>query len=266
MTEWLDDAKTGAYLYGKPTTKTFTNPGGAGPRYKKLTSFNFVNPGGDAPTYGEGVTATVDPPSEGERLASEVDIGTKSGGTVGKFISHINKSGIARKNRYKVFVEGRGPNAAARAMGSFHLADLNLMCESVSFPAQNLRATPDALRFGPEREQVQGVTYGEVSASFICSSDMREKIFFTEWHKKVFNKNTWDVNYYNMFIGSMRIIQDDRFDQQVYGVELSEVYPKTITQMELGYAQNDTYHSLSIDFQYHRWKELGSVRNIGQDY
>ena len=82
----------------------------------------------------------------------------------------------------------------------------------------------------------------------------------------VFNKASGEVSYYNMFIGSMLIIEDDRFDQQVYGVELSEVYPKTITQMELGNALNDMYHSITIDFQYHRWKELGSVRNIGQDY
>jgi len=195
-----------------------------------------------------------------------VNLGKEAGGNIGRFVSYINKGGLARKNRYRVLLGGKGPNDAVRRMGGYRLEDLNLMCESVSFPAQNLRATPDALRFGPEREQVQGVTYGEISASFICSSSMVEKAFFTEWHKGVFNKASWEVEYYNMFIGSMRIIQDDRFDKQVYAVELSEVYPKTITQLELGYAQNDIYHSLSIDFQYHKWNELGSVRNIGQDY
>ena len=195
-----------------------------------------------------------------ENFIGEPDsLGTQAGGTVTRFISHINKGGLARKNRYKVFLEGRGPNDAVRRMGgAIRLSDLNLMCESISFPAQNLRATPDALRFGPEREQVQGVTYGEISASFICSSSMVEKAFFTEWHKGVFNKTSWEVKYYDTFFGSMRIIQDDRFDKQVYGVELSEVYPKTITQLELGYAQNDMYHSLSIDFQYHKWNELGT--------
>ena len=130
------------------------------------------------------------------------------------------------------------------------------MCESIAFPAQNLRSTPDTLRFGPEREQVQGVTYGEITASFICSTDLREKIFFEEWHKLVFNQNSWEVNYYDQFIGSMRIIQDDRMDTKTYGVELAEVYPKTITQMDVGYAQNDIYQSLSIEFQYHRWTQV----------
>ena len=200
MTEWFDNTRTGAYLYGKPTAKT------------------FVNPGGDAPTYGEGVTATVDPPSEGERLATEVNLGTKAGGNVGRFLGVIGKSGLARKNRYKVHVEGIGPNKAIRNVPGLDLATLNLMCESIAFPAQNLRSTPDTLRFGPEREQVQGVTYGEITASFICSTDLREKIFFEEWHKLVFNQNSWEVNYYDQFIGSMRIIQDDRMDTKTYGV------------------------------------------------
>ena len=182
--------------------------------------------------------------------------GTKSGGTVGRFLGVIGKNGLARKNRYSVHVEGIGPNKAIRQVLGLNLSTLNLMCESIAFPAQNLRSTPDPLRFGPEREQVQGVTYGEITANFICSSDMREKRFFEEWHKLVFNQDSWEVNYYNLFIGSMRIIQEDRKDDPVYAVELSEVYPKTITQMDVGYAVNDTYQSLSIEFQYHKWREI----------
>ena len=182
--------------------------------------------------------------------------GTKSGGTVGRFLGVIGKQGLARKNRYKVYVEGIGPNKAIKKVPSLDLATLNLMCESIAFPAQNLRSTPDTLRFGPEREQVQGVTYGEITASFICSTDMREKRFFEEWHKLVFNQDSWEVSYYDQFIGSMQILQDDRQDDTAYRVKLFEVYPKTITQMDVGYAQNDAYHSLSIEFQYHKWREV----------
>ena len=185
--------------------------------------------------------------------------GTKSGGTVGRFLGVIGKQGLARKNRYKVYVEGIGPNKAIEKVSNLNLATLNLMCESIAFPAQNLKSTPDTLRFGPEREQVQGVTYGEITASFICSTDMREKRFFEEWHKLVFNQDSWEVNYYDQFIGSMQIIQDDRKDDAAYKVKLFEVYPKTITQMDVGYASNDIYQSLSIEFQYHKWREVPTL-------
>ena len=189
--------------------------------------------------------------------------GTKSGGTVGRFLGLIGSNGLARKNRYRVQVEGLGPNKAIRKVPNLDLASLNLMCESIAFPAQNLRSTPDSLRFGPEREQVQGVTYGEITASFICSTDMREKLFFEAWHKIVFNQDSWEVNYYNQFIGSMRITQDDRKDDAAYAVKLFEVYPKTITQMDVGYAQNDIYQSLSIEFQYHKWREVDTRKAKG---
>ena len=45
--------------------------------------------------------------------------------------------------------------------------DLSLRCESISMPGQNVRSVPDSLRFGPEREQAQGMTYGPISATFI---------------------------------------------------------------------------------------------------
>ena len=54
----------------------------------------------------------------------------------------------------------------------------------------------------------------------------------------------------------MQIIQDDRQDDAAYRVKLFEVYPKTITQMDVGYASNDVYQSLSIEFQYHKWREI----------
>ena len=91
---------------------------------------------------------------------------------------------------------------------------------------------------------------------------MREKRFFEEWHKLVFNQDSWEVNYYDQFIGSMQITQDDRKDDAAYAVKLFEVYPKTITQMDVGYAQNDTYHSLSIEFQYHKWREVDTRNRI----
>ena len=58
--------------------------------------------------------------------------GTKSGGTVGKFLGVIGKSGLARKNRYKVYVEGIGPNKAIKKVPSLDLVTLNLMCESIA--------------------------------------------------------------------------------------------------------------------------------------
>ena len=80
------------------------------------------------------------------------------GGDVQSFIGSLAGSGITRKSRYKMSCSGPAGNGPR---------DLSLRCESISIPGQNIRSTPDPLRFGPEREHAQGVTYGPIQATFI---------------------------------------------------------------------------------------------------
>ena len=49
--------------------------------------------------------------------------------------------------------------------------------------------------------------------------------------------NTWEPKFYADYIGGMKIYQLDRANNATYVVELFEVYPKTITAQDLGYAQ-----------------------------
>ena len=115
-------------------------------------------------------------------------------------------------------------------------------------------STADSLRFGPEREFITGVSYGPISASFICSPDMSEKRFFERWQEQTMDMTTWEPKYYEDYIGGMKIFQLDRDDRATYVVELFEVYPKTVTEQALGYASNDAYQTISVELDYHHWK------------
>ena len=96
-----------------------------------------------------------------------------------KFQANIAVSGFARPNRYRISISGKGPSKA----GGFR-DNMAMMCESIAFPGQNMMSTADTLRFGPEREFINGVSYGPITASFICSPDMREKRFFERWQEQ----------------------------------------------------------------------------------
>ena len=165
------------------------------------------------------------------------------------FQATIAASGFARPNRYRINISGRGPAAAGG-----NTEALYMMCESISFPGQNMMSTADSLRFGPEREFITGVSYGPISASFICSPDMREKRFFERWQEQTIDLTTWEPKYYNDYIGNMKIYQLDRDNRATYVVELFEVYPKTVTEQALGYASNDAYQTIAVELDYHHWK------------
>ena len=128
------------------------------------------------------------------------------------------------------------------------------MCESIEFPGRNFMSNPDALRYGPPREAISGVTYAPITATFICSAEMFEKRWFEIWQEQSMDFNTWEPNYYKDYTGDLKIFQLDRDNAATYVISLYEVYPKTITAQSLGAATNDAYHTVSIELMYHHWE------------
>jgi len=128
-----------------------------------------------------------------------------------------------------------------------------MMCEAISFPGQNVRSVPDTLRYGPAREHAQGMTYGPFTATFICSSDMREKIYFEAWQRAIINQKNWNVKYYDDYKGELKISQLDINDNEGYFITVKEAYPKTILAQDMGYAQVNAYQTVGIEFTYRFW-------------
>ena len=75
------------------------------------------------------------------------------------------------------------------------------------YPGINLSTIQDSNIYGPTRDIVDGVTYAEeVAMSFAASSDLEERVFFERWQKGSFNPQTWNVGYYNDYIGLLKSI------------------------------------------------------------
>ena len=163
-----------------------------------------------------------------------------------EFIGTISKQQLATKSQYKVKIFGPGNKSADE--------NLNLLCESISFPGQNVRSVPDTLRFGPAREHGQGMTYGPFNATFVCSKDLREKRYFEWWQRQIINQNTWEIKYYDNYKGSLEIYQLDKNDNPTYKINVTEAYPKTIMPQDVGYAQTNAYQTIGIEFTYRFWK------------
>ena len=161
---------------------------------------------------------------------------------------------IYRKKTQKSLAGGEAAGGMTSGSGSNFMRNLSMYCESIQMPGQNIRSVEDPLRFGPQREQAQGVTYGSVNARFICSRDLREKLFFEAWQSLIFNHDTWEMKFYKDYIGGLKIYQEDRSNNSTYGVELMEVFPKVVQQQELGWNINDAYQTISVELMFHSWE------------
>ena len=186
------------------------------------------------------------------------------------FAEFRSDDGFARPTRYEVFffppVSRSQTNIFAQVMGQT-VADqtarkTSLRCESFEFPGRNLDSAPDTNIYGPEREIVQGYSYGDVTAVFQCSSDMKEKRFFETWQRLAYNPQTWSMQYYDDYTCSIKIFQLDETDRQRYGVELVECYPKTIASQAIANAAVNEIQKVSVTFAYRYWKDLNDEADL----
>ena len=180
------------------------------------------------------------------------------------FIGHITERKVARQNKFRVEIWGpTGSQHYVRPIGKGIIdPQLSLMCESITFPGTNVRSVPDTLRYGPAREHGQGMTYGPFTATFICSPDLREKVFFESWQQAIVNHNTWEVNYYDTYKGELKIFQLDDQNSDTYSITVREAYPKTISPQDLSWSSNDSYQTVAVEFTYRFWlpNELTALR------
>ena len=171
--------------------------------------------------------------------------GGNPGGDINTFLGNLNSQGITRKSRYRVQIL---PPQGFKVPRGF-----TERIETITLPGQNIRSVPDSLRYGPEREQAQGMTYGPISATFITGRSQIEKTFFGRWQSLTVNKATWEPRYYEQYTGGLRIWHLDQQNNDQDGVEIFEAYPKLIGAQDVGHAQGNAYQTLTIEFTFHHW-------------
>ena len=191
-------------------------------------------------------------------------------GTLSEILGLGNSTdGMSRKNRYEVTLypptgsrgsRGSTTNVFSKIMGDL-LGDgtvraTGLRCESISMPGRNMDSTPDSNIYGPEREIVTGYSFGDINAVFQCSSDMKEKKYWETWQRLTYNPKTFDIGYYNDYVGTVDIHTLDEQERRRYGVRLVEAWPKTIGAQSLGYEDNNTYQTVDITIAYRYWVNL----------
>ena len=192
-------------------------------------------------------------------------------GVLNEILSEFRSGdGYARPSRYEILIqppngfsgEGRSElkNIWALIMGQ-NVADstvrrTSLRCSQISFPGRTLDSQQDTNIYGPVRNIVQGFSFAEMQAQFQLSTDLREKTFFETWQRLAFDPITFDIGYYNSYIGNIQIYQLDEQDRRKYGVELVECFPKSLEPVSLDYAAANTISTVGISFAYRYWKNL----------
>ena len=195
-------------------------------------------------------------------------------GGLNAFLQHnASRDGYARQNRYEVVIllpsgvtgasaQDSGTSAqAGYVTGNLHgetARRISFRCNNITIPARSLRTSVNTNIYGPEHQVVQGQTYAPVTAEFYCGSDLAERYFFEEWQKITYNPDTYNINYYKEYIGSVEIYQLNEQDERTYGCKLEECFPVTIGALPYGHGNANTIQTISVEFAYRYWRNIAT--------
>ena len=204
-------------------------------------------------------------------------------GAISDFQAQISKAdGLARIARYRVLLT---PPAG---VGTKSMQETtNLFCNTISMPGHDLQTS--TVKHGTEinREMVIGHGYeGTIEATFYLDQELDLKSYLDAWQEAAISTTRNTVSYYknasgnHNYVGSMQIFQlgskstgQTKFQfnsgegisldkkmhaeaEDVYGINVEEVFPTTIAPIEYAYATVDEVALLTVSFQYRKWTEI----------
>ena len=171
--------------------------------------------------------------------------------SVADFSSQISKYGLASPNKFEVEFT-RIPKEAG---GAAELTQLNLMCDQVTLAGRDVQAMLD-LQYGIRRQVVYNApAYTPLSLSFICTDNMNEKRILDKWNNKcVSTTGGFHVAYYDDYVGHLDVYVLDRSGKKrTYHMHYHEVYPKTVTAVELNHGTTNAAMRVTAEIQYAYW-------------
>ena len=170
--------------------------------------------------------------------------------SVKDFSSKISSYGLASPNKFEVdFSNIPGQNDRGTR------EQLNLMCDQVSLAGRDVQAVLD-LQYGIRRQVVYNApAYTPLSLSFICTDDMTEKRILDQWNDMCVSvTGGFQVEYYDKYIGELDVFVLDRnAKKRTYHIHYHEVYPKTVTAVELNHGTTNAVLRVTAEIQYAYW-------------
>ena len=199
-------------------------------------------------------------------------------GVLQRFQAQINQGeGMARPNRFYVIINppqklvttpGGPPSQLSKntnndLSSAAMRENMQMMCNKITMPSRDINTAPHKT-YGPKREMPYAYSYsGEIELTFYGDKFLRQRMFWENWQKTIFDGETHDMRYYDDYVGSIDIFQLGQFDAKAdddarvtYAVRLFEVYPQIISPIEYTYGNNNAIVEVPVTLNFRNWVNL----------
>lgn len=183
------------------------------------------------------------------------------------FESVAGKDGsLAKSSRFAVVFHGDYRFFGA----SFDTSqDLTFLCEAAEFPGRGLMTT-DLRYYGPNFKAPFQSTYEDLSLTFLCRDEFRERQFFDDWINYINPVATFDFRYPSEYRKNVSLYQISDLPKEgssntgkaTYVFEFEGIYPILVNPQQVTWA-DDNFHRLTVTFTYIRWHRSIASNDIG---
>ena len=179
---------------------------------------------------------------------------TKPSSTIDTLRSELSSGGLPQSNRFQLNI-----NPPTNLLGGASiLRRLMIRTVAVDLPGNTLDTIPDNNIYGPNRNIVQGISYADsIDAKFLMDENFDIHQYFQEWQRLMYDHRTWNLKYYNDYIGNMDIFILNRDHRPTAAFRLWEVYPATIGAISLDMSSNEPINSFTVTFNFRFWSDIG---------
>ena len=169
--------------------------------------------------------------------------------TLSQFTAELRTRNISRPNLY--YVEVIPPKIFTKKPDQFDgsVAGLvSMWCNAAATPQNTIMTQDDYLEAGVRRKYAYDQDYQNLTLSFYVDQDYKIKRFFDQWkdaivpQKRNFNyPEDYTADCLNLYILNQANVP-------TYKYEYSRIFPKTINQIELSYANGSAISTFTVDF------------------
>lgn len=187
---------------------------------------------------------------------------------ISDFVGKIS-NGLAKSNRFIVnltppsIVSYNMSGQGGANIDNTRLQNILLLCDSTQLPGISLNSAP-IRTFGEVREIPYELTYEPITLTFFVDAEMNVKKLFDLWINATLIKDTRKFNYYDSYTSPLKIYVQDMEENNRYIVELFEAYPKTVSAVQLDYANKDIM-KMQVTMMYKYWRSYQVAYSIGQE-
>lgn len=152
---------------------------------------------------------------------------------------------VARPSRFEVII----PVPTKLLRYTSMVKRLTLRCETCTLPGLSLH-TEDRSIYGTPEKIAYLKNHEDLDVTFICSGDMKEKMFFDAWMNLIVPNSSKNPEFQDNYTTTINITHYGVDNTKTYSVDVINAFPINVAPIEMSWDAKNQYMRLPVKFSY----------------